>query len=151
MIFIVILADIRLRISVDLRNYINRRTILCSIDWSQIQVRLWTKNWGGGQKPCKIPHCHKNPSRHSLENVGWLSKIHQLTQNFMFYRLVTDSREVVDQKLGFGPEKPYKIHDFHRNPCRHSLENPGWPSKLYWSTQNFMFYRLVTDSSEVVD
>ena len=33
MIFIVILADIRLRISVDLQNYTDRRRILCSIHW----------------------------------------------------------------------------------------------------------------------
>ena len=71
-------------------------------------------------------------------------------QNFMLYRLATDSRGLVGQKLGVWAEKPYKIHDFHCNPCRHSLENLGWPPKLYHSTQNFMLYRLMTDSRGLV-
>ena len=33
MIFIEILADIRLRMWVDLQNYTDRRQVLCSIDW----------------------------------------------------------------------------------------------------------------------
>ena len=28
-------------------------------------------------------------------------------------------------KIGGGAEKPYKIHDFHSNPCRDSLDNLG--------------------------
>ena len=49
-IVIKILRDIRLRMWVDLLNYTNWRRILCSIDWWQIQVRLWTNNWGFGPK-----------------------------------------------------------------------------------------------------
>ena len=103
------------------------------------------------EKPCKIQRFHKNPCRHSLENVGWPSKLYRSTRNFMLDRLVTDSRGVVDQKLGVCAQKPYKIHGFHSNPCRHSLENVGSPSKLYRSTHNFILYRLVTDSRGVVD
>ena len=69
----------------------------------------------------------------------------------MLYRLVTDSRGLVGQKLGVSAEKPCKIQHFHRDPFRHSLENLGWPSKLYRSMQHFMHYRLVTDSRVVVD
>ena len=67
-------------------------------------------------------------------------------QSFMLDRLVTDSRKVVDQKLGVSAEKPCEIQHFHSNPCRHSLEHLGSPSKLYRSMQNFMLDRLMTDS-----
>ena len=53
-------------------------------------------------------------------------------------------------KIWVWAEKPYKIHDFHSNLCRHSLENLGCPSKLYRSMQNCMFYLLVTDLMAVV-
>ena len=49
-IFIEILADIRLRIGVDLLNYTDRRRILYSIDWGQIQGGLWATNLGLGPK-----------------------------------------------------------------------------------------------------
>ena len=61
----------------------------------------------------------------------------------MLYRLMIDSS-------GLWVEKPYKIHEFHSNPCTHSLENLGWPSILYQSTDNFMLHGLVTDSGGVV-
>ena len=77
------------------------------------------------EKPCKIHDFHSNPCTHSLENLCWPSKLHRSTQNFMLYPLMADSRGVVGQKLGVSAEKPYKIHDFHSNPCRHSLENLG--------------------------
>ena len=48
--FTEILAGILLRIWVDLLSYTDRRTILYSIDWRQIQGGLWTKNWGFGPK-----------------------------------------------------------------------------------------------------
>ena len=64
----------------------------------------------------------------------------------MLDRLVTDSSEFVHQKLRVWAEKPYKIHDFHRNTCRHLLENVGWPSKLCQSTHNLMLDRFVADS-----
>ena len=56
------------------------------------------------ERPCKIQHFHRDPFRHSLENLGWPSKLYRSMQHFMHYRLVTDSRVVVDQKLGFGPK-----------------------------------------------
>ena len=68
----------------------------------------------------------------------------------MLYRLVTDSRGLVRRILGVLSQKPYKIHRFDSNPCRHSLEYLGWPSKSHLSTKNFMLYRLVTNSMGLV-
>ena len=150
-IVIEILANTRLRIWVDLLNYTDRRTILRSLDWSQMQGGLWTKNSGfRGKKPYKIHDFHSNPCRHSLDNLGWPSNCLDSMQNFVLYRLVTDSKGPVDQKRGVWVEKPYKIHDFHSNLCRHSLGNLASLSKLHQSTHNFMLYRFVTDTSGVV-
>ena len=68
----------------------------------------------------------------------------------MLYRLVTDSRGVVGQELRVGPGKLYEIHGFHSNPCRHLLQNLGWPPKFYRSKHNFMLYRWMTDSRGLV-
>ena len=84
--------------------------------------------------------------RHPFCSLGWPFNCLALMHNFVLYRLVADSTGGCRPKIGLWTEKPYKIHDFHSNPCRHSLENVGWPTKLYQSTQNFMLYRLVTDS-----
>ena len=89
--------------------------------------------------------------RHSFCYLGPLSNCLGWMQNFVLYRLVTDRRGVVDQKVGVWTEKPYEIHDFHSNPCTHSHENLGLPSELHRSTPNFMLYRLVTDSKGFVD
>ena len=152
MIFIVILVDIRLRIWIDFVNYMNRRRTLCSIDWWQIQggggclqkLRIWTG------KACKMHGFDSNLCRHSLENLGWPSKLDRSTQNFLLYRLMTDSRGVVDKNWGLALKKPYKIHDSHGNRCRDSLENLCWLCKLHRSTKNFMLYPLVIDWREVV-
>ena len=68
MIFIVILADTRLKISLDLVNYIGRCRILFSIDWWQIQQELWEIL---REQPCKTLDFHGNPWRYSLENLRW--------------------------------------------------------------------------------
>ena len=88
--------------------------------------------------------------RHSFCYLGWPCNYLHWMQNFVLYRLVTDSKGVVDQKFGVSAKKPCKIPYCHRNLCRHSLENVSRPSKLYRSTQNFMLDRLVTDSRGVV-
>ena len=69
MIFIEILADIPLRISVDLQNYTDRREVLCSIDWQQIQRDCVPKIGVWAEKPYKINNFHTNSCKHSLHNL----------------------------------------------------------------------------------
>ena len=117
------------------------KAVHCSI----YTVKYWLDRWKQS-KDLASKKLAADSSTHLLCYLGWPCNCLVWMQNIMLYRLVTHSKGVVNQKLGVSAGKPYKIHDFDGNPCRHSLENLSWPSKLHRSTQNFLLYRLITDS-----
>ena len=149
MIFIVILADICLRTWVELQKYTDPRWILCSSDWWQIQVAFWTNNVVFG------PKNHIKSIIFTVILTDIRLRISIDLQNYTNRRRILCSIDWWQIQRGCEPKisglsrKTVKIHDFHSILCRHSLKNLRWPSKLYWSTQNFMLYRLVADSTRL--
>ena len=89
-----------------------------------------------------------------MQTLAWESgltlSIIPIDAQFFALSIGDSLKGVVNQKLMVRAEESYKIHDFHGNPCSHSLDNLGWPSELHRSTQSLMLYRLVIDSRGVV-